>query len=170
MSVASILFLVDGKLVLLQPATTDAGELKYEMRIIAQNTEYYVLMRDHPSFSLETRDDVSPISPSASPMGGYKGYDLRDSLWYFDGKDLRVWNDVQEVLRAATTETGRELPETVPISLDFYPLSALLGKGILFGVENEFVQRRDVGFAFCRFVTRVSSHTKSSNNAPRSTS
>jgi hypothetical protein len=52
-AVATILFLVDGKLVLLQPTTTEGGELKYEMRIIAQNVETYALMRDHPAFALD---------------------------------------------------------------------------------------------------------------------
>lgn len=157
MAVATILFLVDGKLVLLQPTTTEGGELKYEMRIIAQNVEYYALMRDHPSFALETHDDSLPPSPSIGlTINGIHSHDLRDSLWYFDGNDVRVWIDMQDVLSSASIELGRELPTAVKIPVDFYPLSALLNKAILFGVESELVQRRDRSFAYLRFGTRVS--------------
>ncbi|KAF2813390.1 RIC1-domain-containing protein [Mytilinidion resinicola] len=155
-AVASILFLLDGKLVLLQPATSEAGELKYEMRIIAHNVEYYVLMRDNPSFNLEAQDDSLPPSPSAGlVMNGVHGHDLRDSLWLFDGSDVRVWIDMLDVLSSASVELGRDLPSTVKIPVDFYPLSALINKGILFGVESELVQRRDVSFGYMRFVART---------------
>jgi hypothetical protein len=155
-AVASILFLLDGKLVLLQPATSEAGELKYEMRIIAHNVEYYVLMRDNPSFNLEAQADSLPPSPAGMVMNGVHGHDLRDSLWLFDGSDVRVWIDMQDVLSSVSVELGRDLPTTVKIPVDFYPLSALINKGILFGVESELVQRRDVRFGFLKFVTRVS--------------
>nr|POE58692.1 guanine nucleotide exchange factor subunit ric1 [Quercus suber] len=36
---ASVLFLVDGKLVLLQPSTNEHGELKYDLRVIAQKED-----------------------------------------------------------------------------------------------------------------------------------
>lgn len=142
-AVAAILFLVDGKLVLLQPTTTEGGELKYEMRIIAQNVEYYVLMRDNPSFNLDSQEDSLPPSPSAGlAMNGVHGHDLKDSLWFFDGRDVRVWVDMQDVLSSATIELGRDLPTAVKIEVDFYPLSALINKGILFGVESEFADTR----------------------------
>ncbi|KAF2460727.1 hypothetical protein BDY21DRAFT_333237 [Lineolata rhizophorae] len=156
-AVASILFLVDGKLVLLQPATTEQGELKYEMRIIAQNVEYYALMRDQPSVGARVVDESPPPSPSGNIVSnGYSTHDLRDSLWLFDGADFRVWTDVQDVLASAPAELARELPATVKIPTDFYPLSPLLDKGILFGIEPELAQRRDLSFAQFRFATRVS--------------
>ena len=156
-AVAAILFLVDGKLVLLQPTTTEDGELKYEMRIIAQNVEYYVLTRDNPSFNLDSQEDSLPPSPSAGlAMNGVHGHDLKDSLWFFDGRDVRVWVDMQDVLSSATIELGRDLPTAVKIGVDFYPLSTLINKGILFGVESELVQRRDISFGYFRFGTRVS--------------
>ncbi|ORY11884.1 RIC1-domain-containing protein [Clohesyomyces aquaticus] len=158
-SVATILFLVDGKLVLLQPTTTESGELKYEMRIIAQNVETYALMRDHPAFALEMHEDSLPPSPSVglaiNGVGVHGGHDLRDSLWFFDGRDIRVWIDMQDVLSSASVEVGRELPAPVKIPVDFYPLSALVNKGIVFGVESELVQRRDTSFAYQRFGTRT---------------
>jgi hypothetical protein len=155
-AVATILFLVDGKLVLLQPTTTEGGELKYEMRIIAQNVETYALMRDHPAFALESAPAPMPPSPGAGlAITGVQGHDLRDSLFFFDGKDVRVWIDMQDVLASASVELGRELPSPVKIPVDFYPLSALLNKGIVFGVESELIQRRDTNFAYVRFGTRV---------------
>lgn len=155
-SVATILFLVDGKLVLLQPTTTEVGGLKYEMRIIAQNVETYALMRDHPAFVLDKQADSLPPSPSVGlTMDGMHGHDLRDSLWFFDGQDMRVWIDMQDVLASASPEIGRELPTPVQIPVDFYPLSALINKAIVFGVESELIQRRDTNFAFLRFGTRT---------------
>lgn len=156
-SVATILFLVDGKLVLLQPTTTEGGELKYEMHIIAQNVETYALIRDHPAFALDVHANTLPPSPSIGlTMEDVHGHDLRDSLWYFDGQDMRVWIDMQDVLSSASAELGRSLPTPVKIPIDFYPLSALINKAIVFGVESELTQRRDTSFAFLRFGTRVS--------------
>lgn len=166
---ATILFLVDGKLVLLQPTTTEGGELKYEMRIIAQNVEAYALMRDHPAFALDMQEDSLPPSPSIGlAINGVHGHDLRDSLWFFDGRDVRVWIDMQDVLSSASIELGRELPSPVKIPVDFYPLSALINKAIVFGVESELVQRRDSSFAYLRFGTRVcwGSRTNQSVNCP----
>lgn len=155
-AVATILFLVDGKLVLLQPTTTEGGELKYEMRIIAQNVETYALMRDHPAFAVDMHADPLPDSPSAGlTLEGVQGHDLRDSLWYFDGSDMRVWIDMQDVLASASAELGRDLPTSIQIPVDFYPLSALINKAIIFGIEPELIQRRDTSFAFLRFATRV---------------
>lgn len=157
MAVATILFLVDGKLVLLQPTTTEGGELKYEMRIIAQNVETYALMRDHPAFALDMQPDSLPPSPSVGlAINGVQSHDLRDSLWFFDGHDLRVWIDMQDVLSSVSAELGRELPAPIKIPVDFYPLSALINKAIVFGVESELIQRRDTSFAFVRLGTRVS--------------
>jgi hypothetical protein len=151
-AVATVLFLVDGKLVLLQPSLNDEHKLKYDMRVIAQNVEYYVLMRDQPA-SLPSQ---SLTNVSSHPLEGNEvDHGLRDSLWMFDGTDMRVWTDVQDVLRSAPADLGCELPSTVAIPVDFYPMSSLLGKGILLGVEPELVQRRDVNFAFFRFAIRV---------------
>lgn len=153
-AVASVLFLVDGKLVLLQPSLNDEHKLKYDMRVVAHNVEYYVLMREQKLDFIPPLDTVgSPIPADISNFGTANG--LRDSLWMFDGSEMRVWTDVQEVLRSASADLGHELPATVPIQVDFYPLSVLLSKGILLGVEPDLVQRRDVNFAFFRFAIRV---------------
>ncbi|KAF2401425.1 RIC1-domain-containing protein [Trichodelitschia bisporula] len=157
-AIATIVFLVDGKLVLLQPTTKESGELRYDMRIIAQNVEYYALMREQPYFgyALRSDDDVQPYtSPDSAQPFREQQNDLRDSLWYFDGTNMRVWTDVQDVLSSASPEFSRELPVAVSVNVDFYPLSILLNKGILFGVESEMIQRRDISFAFLRFATRT---------------
>lgn len=154
-AVATVLFLVDGKLVLLQPSMNDEGKLKYDMRVIAQSVEYYALMRDQPFASPPREAGASPNETGAELNHG-EGNGLRDSLWYFEGSDLKLWPDVQDVLRSAPSELGRELPPMTSITLDFYPLSVLLGKGILLGLEPDLVQRRDVSFAFFRFTIRVS--------------
>ncbi|KIW06728.1 uncharacterized protein PV09_02422 [Verruconis gallopava] len=157
-ALATILFLVDGKLVSLQPATKETGELKYEMRIIAQNVEYYALMRErqNSSPSLQAPANGAATILSREPeVPLYYQNDLRDSLWIFDGTDMRVWTDVQDVLASASPELARELPEPVKIPVDFYPLSTVLDKGVLFGVESEMVQRRDTNFAYIRNVIRT---------------
>ncbi|KAL0936631.1 RIC1 domain-containing protein [Colletotrichum truncatum] len=147
-AVASVLFLVDAKLVLLQPSLNHEGHLKYDMKVIAQNVEFHVSMRDQPHF-----DSISAPTEEATSVGGDTS--LRNSLWVFDGHEFKLWPDVQEVLRATTDETSRDLPKTISVPLDFYPLSTLLGKGIVLGVEADLIQRRDISFSFFRFTIRV---------------
>ncbi|TEA16523.1 Guanine nucleotide exchange factor subunit ric1 [Colletotrichum sidae] len=147
-AVASVLFLVDAKLVLLQPCLNHQGHLKYDMKVIAQNVEFHVSMRDQPHFG---RASTPP--EEASPTGAE--LILRNSLWVFDGQELKLWPDVQEVLRAASSETSRDLPKTISVPVDFYPLSTLLEKGIVLGVEADLVQRRDISFSFFRFAIRT---------------
>ncbi|KAK7745391.1 WD40 repeat protein [Cytospora paraplurivora] len=149
-AVATVLFLVDGKLVLLRPSLNDEGQLKYDMRVIAQNVEYYVSMKDQPF--------LNPIASARGPFPEEEedeDEDLFNSLWMFDGGDLRVWTDMQKVLNAISGESQRELPTAVTMSVDFYPLSLLLEKAIILGVEPDLVQRRDVNFSFFRFSIRT---------------
>lgn len=155
---ASVLFLVDGKLVLLQPSTNELGELKYDMRVIAQNVEYYMLLRDQPSTValLEATSAGASTPPmNGLSLNGHLGHSLRDSLWYFDGTGLTVWSDIQDVLACAPTELGRDLPQAVAVPLDFCPLAVLAGKGIISGVEADLTQRRDVNFSFFRHAGRT---------------
>lgn len=155
-AVASVLFLVDGKLVLLQPSISESTALKYDMRVIAHDIEYYILMRDQLSFNFAPPSDESlPASPSALSTLNHAQSDisLRDSLWAFGGKDLLVWTDVQDVLR--TNSPSSDVTKPLPIPVDFYPLSILLNKGIILGIEPEMTQRRDVTFALLRFAIRV---------------
>ena len=154
---ASVLFLVDDKVVLLQPARTAEGALKYDMRVIAQHVEYYILMRDQVYFNFSTAGDESrPSTPAAgmSLNNSRAHHLLRDSLWTFGGDDLRVWGDVREVLREPSDELSAR-KDILSIPVDFYPLSILLTKGIILGIEAELVQRRDVNFALLRTAIRT---------------
>ena len=155
--VASVVFLVDGKLVLLQPTTADSGDLKYDMRVIAHNVEYYTLMRDQlpNSFGLgKTLLTTAPLQDGLDRAQSDQG--LADSLWLFNGNDMQVWLDVQDVLMSAAIESSRGLDSSIRVSVDFYPLSTNISKGILLGLESELVQRRDVNFALFRLALRVS--------------
>lgn len=157
-AVASVLFLVDDKLVLLQPSRTEEGDLKYDMRVIGHHIEYYILMRDQLSFNFAPPlDESAPTSPAAdTALNGYNlNHSLRDSLWTFSGNDLQVWNDVQEMLRITCEGPLVEVSPPLPIPVDFYPLSILLNKGVILGVESEMLQRRGVTFAIFRFAIRV---------------
>ncbi|KAM4059410.1 RIC1 domain-containing protein [Hirsutella rhossiliensis] len=146
-SVASVIFLVDGKLVLLSPSLNDEGQLKYDMRIVAQNVEYHASMRDQPLLN------VTRLSDGDSPRRGPPA--LRDSLWVFDGAEVKAWVSVREVLDAASGDGGRELPAPVSVPVDFYPLSFLSEKGIILGVESDLVQRRDITFSYFHFAIRT---------------
>jgi hypothetical protein len=155
-AVATVIFLVDGKLVLLQPSYNEERNLKYDMRVVAHNVEYYAMMRDH-AFINSTRPQAYSSSQTNGNSEMYSNpHPLRDSLWMFDGHEIKVWSDVQDVLRSAPAELGRELPPPVGVTVDFYPLSILLNKGILLGVEPDLIQRRDISFGFFRFAIRVS--------------
>ena len=151
-----MIFLVDAKLVLLQSSTDLDGGLKYEMRVVANNVEYFDLIRDQIPL-LESPDRSLPPSPAAEGAldAIHTDRGLRDSLWYFDGNDIQCWMNVEDVIEAASTTNNRELPQSVSISADFYPTSIVLNKGILLGVEAHLVQRRDVQFAFLRISIRT---------------
>ncbi|RAH63954.1 RIC1 family protein [Aspergillus aculeatinus CBS 121060] len=149
--VASVLLLVDGNLVLLQPSFSETGDLKYDMRVVSHDVEYYILMRDQLSFNFAPVDESLPASPSAEmALNMYRSdLSLRDSLWTFCGKELIAWGDVQDVLQREEASKPLEVP------LDFYPLSVLLNKGIVLGVEAEMTQRRDVTFSVLKFAIRT---------------
>ena len=155
---ASVLFLVDGKLVLLQPSTNEQGELKYDMRVIAQNVESYFLARDQPGIlpsSPPRNDDALTSIAGGLPLDNHLGHSLRDSLWYFDGSSMHIWTDIHDVLASAPAELGRDLPSTVRVAMDFYPVSILASKGIIAGLDSDLVQRRDINFSFYRHGART---------------
>ena len=151
-----MIFLVDAKLVLLQSSTNADGGLKYDMRVIANNVEYFDFMRDQvpPSGLTNSQSPDSPLIENAE-HDFHTDRGLKDSLWYFDGKYVQCWMDVEDLIQSASTENDRDLPEPVSISTDFYPTSIILDKGILLGIDADLVQRRDVQFAFFRFSIRV---------------
>ncbi|RKF63353.1 RAB6A-GEF complex partner protein 1 [Erysiphe neolycopersici] len=154
---ASVIFLYDGKLVLLQPIVSEERELRYDMRVIAQNVEYYALMRDiqiplPPCRKIDFKtpalveDDTALNNPDENC--------LSNSLWIFEGNEIKGWLNAKDLLLATSPEIGRELPLMVSIPVDFYPLSILLEKGIILGLEPELIQRRDINFTFFKFSLR----------------
>jgi hypothetical protein len=153
---ASVLFLIDGKLVLLQPSTNDRGELKYDMRVVAHNVEYYLLLRDQPSItnSLSNGRVESPAI-EINEFGSSFGHSLRESIWFFDGSTLNLWSDIQDVLACAPTDLERDLPQAVSIPVEFYPLCTVVAKGIIAGIDSELIQRRDINFSFFRHAART---------------
>lgn len=126
------------------------------MRVIANNVEYFDLARDQVHV-LGIENQSTPGTPLIENITAELRNDngLKDSLWYFDGTHVQCWMDVENLLEAASTENGRELPQTVQISTDFYPSSIVLNKGIILGVDADLVQRRDVNFALFRLGIRV---------------
>jgi RAB6A-GEF complex partner protein 1 len=155
---ASVLFLVDDKLVLLQPSRTQEDDLKYDLRVIAQHVEYYILMRDQIYFNFSGIEESAPSTPSPGAILSTRSqsqYTLRDSLWIFCGDDLRLWPDVRDVLHYATEgDLAADVP-LLSVPVDFYPLSILLTKGVVLGIEGELLQRRNVGFAQWRSSIRT---------------
>lgn len=87
-AVATVIFLVDGKLVLLRPKTTEQGELKYDMKVLLQNVEYYAMMRDQP---VELHNPVRrEETMEMFGLDANRSEGIADSLWAFDGSDIKV--------------------------------------------------------------------------------
>jgi hypothetical protein len=55
-----------------------------------------------------------------------------------------------------------DVPKPLPVPIDFYPLSVLLNKGTVLGIESELIQRRDVTFSILKFAIRVGSPVSTS--------
>lgn len=126
------------------------------MRVVANNVEYFVLMRDQtPEPATSDSFHSEPTSSECSEEGFHTDRGLKDSLWFFDGIDVQCWIDVEDLIQSASTENDRDLPQPVSISTDFYPSSIILGKGIVLGIDADLVQRRDIQFAFFRYAIRV---------------
>ena len=129
--------------------------MKYDLRVIANNVEYFDLIRDQRSL-IGSPTGSSPNSPAAESALDIPNADrgLNDSLWYFNGVAMHCWTNVEELVHSAASELEQELPPTVSIPTDFYPSSIILDKGLLLGVDADLVQRRDSFFAFFRLVIR----------------
>ncbi|KAL9048637.1 MAG: hypothetical protein Q9206_005925 [Seirophora lacunosa] len=153
---ASVLFLVDAKLVLLQSSTNEAG-LKYNLHVVAHNVEYFDLVRDRGAL-LRSPGQSPPETPSEvdTLVNGFQSDSgLDDSLWYFDGGSVRCWMDVDDILAPSTMENDCDVPEPVAIAVDFYPTSVVLNKGVVLGLDAEIIQRRDAHFAYMRHGIRT---------------
>ncbi|TBU47374.1 RIC1-domain-containing protein [Dichomitus squalens] len=136
LAVATVLMIVGGKLVLLRPRKSEEGEVNYDMQILAGRIEFcWIHLRGIGT--------------------------LENSLWGYDGQGIRVWLNalaIEAVPPPADDGTVvlDHVKESVNIPLDFYPLSVLMDKGIIIGVEVEAATRMSLSFTIFRHVT--SSH------------
>lgn len=100
LNVATIIFLISGKLVLLRPRRAAHEEVKYDMQVLAERIEFYWT-------------HLSGIGT------------LENSLWGWDGKQIRIWLDaltIEKVKVDARRDAYESVTESVAIALDFYPL------------------------------------------------
>ena len=147
-------FLVDAKLVLMQPTADSTGALKYDMRIIANDVEFFSFIRDSIPPAEQLRVDSAPAKQARTGIPSVLG--LLDSLWFFDGRKVQFWPDVSDLLQAAAaTEGNKDLPKPVAVTIDYYPTSIALDKGVIVGFESELIQRRDLPFAYWQYSQRV---------------
>ncbi|KII93321.1 hypothetical protein PLICRDRAFT_130973 [Plicaturopsis crispa FD-325 SS-3] len=134
LSVATVLMMVGGQLVLLRPRKSGNQEVKYDMQIFADRIEFcWIHLRG---------------------IGA-----LENSLWGYDGQGIRVWLNalaIEAPPAGASEETPQSVKESVNIPLDFYPLSVLMDKGIIIGAEHEAATRMNLPFVMFRHAT--SSH------------
>ncbi|BGP53439.1 WD40 repeat protein [Rhodotorula sphaerocarpa] len=131
LNVATIIFLISGRLVLLRPRRAASEEVKYDMQILADRVEFYWT--------------------HLSGIGS-----LENSLWGWDGRRVRIWLDALTIERVrvdARRDVYESVKESVEIPLDFYPLAVLMDKGIVVGVDQEISLRRNLDFAIFRLVT-----------------
>ncbi|KAL7422502.1 WD40 repeat protein [Cryptotrichosporon argae] len=128
--VATIIFLVDGKLVLLRPRRAGNDEVRYDLQTLADRIEAY-WTHLHGVGTLE------------------------NSLWGYDGQAMRVWLDALTI-ESTRIDVGRDayesVEESVKLRLDFYPLSILMDKGIIIGVDHE-ASTRSLPFALFKIQT-----------------
>ena len=103
LSVATVLMIVGGRLVLLRPRKSAEQEVTYDMQILADRIEFCWI--------------------HLQGIGS-----LENSLWGYDGKAIRVWLNALTI-ESGLVETDQERPqsvkESVSMPLDFYPLCKL---------------------------------------------
>ncbi|KAG8748047.1 hypothetical protein FRC10_009799 [Ceratobasidium sp. 414] len=133
LTVATVLLLVGGRLVLLRPRKTASDEVRYDMQILANRIEFCWI-------------HLEGIGT------------LENSLWGYDGRGIRLWLDAltlenpAEASSVDTLQVAESVQESVNIPLSFYPLSVLMDKGIIIGVEHEIATRGSLPFVMFRLV------------------
>ncbi|KAF8349800.1 RIC1-domain-containing protein [Amanita rubescens] len=135
LTVATVLMVVGGQLILLRPRKTADRDVKYDIQVFADRVEFcWIHLRG---------------------IGA-----LENSLWAFDGKGLRVWLNALALESPSPRQRANgnsvDVQESVKIPLDFYPLSVLMDKGIIIGAEYEITARSNLPFVMFRHAT--SSH------------
>jgi len=76
---------------------------------------------------------------------------LENSLWAYDAQGMRVWLNALSIESSRLPDaSANDVKENVIIPLDFYPLSVLMDKGIIIGVEHETAVRYNLPFVMFR--------------------
>ncbi|KAF9478024.1 RIC1-domain-containing protein [Pholiota conissans] len=133
LSVATVLMVVGGQLILLRPRKSASAEVKYDVQVLAERIEFcWIHLRG---------------------VGA-----LENSLWAYDASGMRVWLNALSIESPQNNSISpvTDVKESVKIPLDFYPLSVLMDKGIIIGVEHEAAVRSNLPFAMFRHT--ASSH------------
>ncbi|KAF8912940.1 RIC1-domain-containing protein [Gymnopilus junonius] len=81
---------------------------------------------------------------------------LENSLWAYDAQGMRVWLNALSLESSTSISADpdvKDVKESVNIPLDFYPLSVLMDKGIIIGVEHETAIRSNLPFVMFRHAT-----------------
>jgi hypothetical protein len=112
--VATIIFLVDGKLVLLRPRRVSSLNLpRYKLMDKAANDEVRYDMQ-------LLADRIEAYWTHLHGVGT-----LENSLWGYDGSGMRVWLDALTIESSRVDvlrDTYETVEESVYLRLDFYPL------------------------------------------------
>ncbi|OAD01955.1 hypothetical protein MUCCIDRAFT_144086 [Mucor lusitanicus CBS 277.49] len=130
---SNILLLVDGKLIILCPKAAVHGSPPpaFDIHNIHAKAEYYWV--------------------------GKKSIDnLVTSLWIADGKGLKTFTNLllPPDFDFSTYNTNLS-DQAIYIPLDFYPLSILLDKGIIVGIEQNISYRDSLGFVLFKMSPKM---------------
>lgn len=109
LNVATIIFLIQGQIVLLRPRRAASEEVKYDLQVLASRIEFYWT---HLA-----------SAGTKTPAG------LENSLWGWNGKEVRIWMDaltIEKVKVDAERDSYEVVSESKVIELEFYPLGTLV--------------------------------------------
>ncbi|KTW27018.1 hypothetical protein T552_02511 [Pneumocystis carinii B80] len=131
---ASIILLVDDKLMFLKPKKNDSA-LKYDIYLLSEKVEYFLFI-DH--------------------LSQY----LRPSICAFCGTEIKIWMDFSNIIDDNDNQSSDECVlnlkndrNLITIPLDFYPVFFLLNKGVILGIKNTVIQHKNMDFFSFRIDT-----------------
>lgn len=174
LSVATIIFLIDGKLVLLRPRKVSGGS-----RLDASHHTLQDYDEQDVSYADDDDGDSDEVAYDMQILADKIEYywthlqgigTLENSLWAYDGSGIKLWLDALRIASSDPDESSRSdadddeqdlapeyktIESSVSMPLDFYPLCVLLEKGIVLGVESEASLRRSLDFALWRTGTNT---------------
>jgi RAB6A-GEF complex partner protein 1 len=130
-SVATIVFLLDAKLVLLSPVKrvdSPLSDLKYDMKVLSDKVEWCMVLTnqaDQPALSI-----------------------LNDSIWAWDGSHVSVnllsfHSSINFQIWLSASRNGPS-GGPIKIGIDFYPLTILPEYGIITGLSSQIIANQSV--------------------------